>query len=112
MKDENVYIRKDNGRYEPIGRVIDKDYLTDGIWYVRHRKRSFHATNMEYLTGVYRVAGATNVDFDVVAGVENIVDDIFESEEMSELRLKGFSIVDVIRLSVIKTINYSKKDDE
>lgn len=105
--DENVYYKNDKGRYIPIGlQVID--YLPDGIWYVRHKKHSHAKTNMKYLEGLHRIAGAKDLSFDVIAGVEDIVSKISESSEIRSLTSKPCSLMDIIRAVVIQTINYGK----
>lgn len=102
--DENVYYKNDKGRYIPIGLQV-MDYLPDGIWYVRHKKYSRAKTNMAYLEGLHRLAGAKDLSFDVIAGVEDIVDKIFESPEMKAVISKPCSLTDIVRATVIQIIN-------
>nr|DAH21492.1 MAG TPA: hypothetical protein [Bacteriophage sp.] len=104
MIDENVY-RKEGRRYVPFGRVVNMDYFNDGIWYIRHRPSVKSYTNMEYLTGVYRVCGAKDLSIDVLAGMENIANDIAHSSEMVNLTSKGYSVMDIIRLTITQIIN-------
>ena len=104
MMDENVY-RKEGRRYVPFGRVVNMDYFNDGIWYIHHRPSVKSYANMEHLTGVYRVCGAKDLSFDVVAGTENIADDIAHSSEMVNLISKGYSVMDIIRLTITQIIN-------
>lgn len=101
MIDENVY-RKEGRRYVPFGRVVNMDYFNDGIWYIHHRPSVKSYTNMEHLTGVYRICGAKELSFDVVAGMEDIVDDIIHSNEMRELTTNGYSATDLVRLAIAK----------
>ena len=104
MIDENVY-RKEGRRYVPFGRVVNMDYFNDGIWYIHHRPSVKSYTNMEHLTGVYRVCGAKDLSIDVLAGMENIANDIAHSSEMVNLTSKGYSVMDIIRLTITQIIN-------
>lgn len=101
MIDENIY-RKEGRRYVPFGRVVNMDYFNDGIWYIHHRPGVKSYANMEHLTGVYRVCGAKDLSFDVVAGMEEIVSDVLDSEEFSKLITNGYSATDLVRLAIAK----------
>lgn len=104
MIDENVY-RKEGRRYVPFGRVVNMDYFNDGIWYIHHRPSVKSYANMEHLTGVYRVCGAKDLSIDVLAGMEDIANDIAHSSEMVNLTSKGYSVMDIIRLTITQIIN-------
>lgn len=104
MIDENVY-RKEGRRYVPFGRVVNMDYFNDGIWYIHHRPSVKSYANMEHLTGVYRVCGAKDLSIDVLAGMENIANDIAHSSEMVNLTSNGYSVMDIIRLTITQIIN-------
>ena len=104
MIDENIY-RKEGRRYVPFGRVVNMDYFNDGIWYIHHSPGVKSYTNMEHLTGVYRICGAKELSFDVLAGMEDIANDIAHSSEMVNLTSKGYSVMDIIRLTITQIIN-------
>lgn len=105
MTDENIY-RKIGRRYIPVGRIVNFDYLQDGIWYIRHHGPvSASVTNANHLKNIYRVCGAKDLSIDVLAGMENIANDIAHSPEMVNLTSKGYSVMDIIRLTITKLIN-------
>lgn len=105
MTDENIY-RKAGRRYIPVGRIVNFDYLQDGIWYIRHHGPvSASATSANHLNDIYRVCGAKDLTIDVLAGMEDIANDIAHSPEMANLASKGYSVMDIIRLTITKLIN-------
>lgn len=105
MTDENIY-RKTGRRYIPVGRLVNFDYLQDGVWYIRHHgPMSVSATNADHLNDIYHVCGAKDLTIDVLAGMEDIANDIVHSPEMVNLMSKGYSVMDIIRLTITKLIN-------
>ena len=105
MIDENIY-RKIGRRYIPVGRIVNFDYLQDGIWYIRHHGTvSVSMTNADHLNDIYRICGAKDLSIDVLAGMEDIANDIIHSPEMANLASKGYSVMDIIRLTITKLIN-------
>lgn len=105
MIDENLYY-KAGRRYIPVGRLVNLNYLHDGVWYVRHHGAvSMSITNAGHLNNIYRVCGAKDLSIDVLAGMENIANDIAHSSEMVNLTSKGYSVMDIIRLTITQIIN-------
>lgn len=105
MTDENIY-RKIGRRYIPVGRFVNLNYLHDGVWYIRHHGTvSVSMTNADHLNDIYRVCGAKDLTIDVLAGMEDIANDIIHSPEMANLASKGYSVMDIIRLTITKLIN-------
>ena len=105
MIDENIY-RKIGRRYIPVCRLVNLNYLHDGVWYIRHHGTvSVSMTNADHLNDIYRVCGAKDLSIDVLAGMENIANDIVHSPEMVNLASKGYSVMDIIRLTITKLIN-------
>ena len=105
MIDENIY-RKIGRRYIPVGRLVNLNYLHDGVWYIRHHGTvSVSMTNADHLNDIYRVCGAKDLTIDVLAGMEDIANDIIHSPEMANLASKGYSDMDIIRLTITKLIN-------
>ena len=105
MTDENIY-RKIGRRYIPVGRLVNLNYLQDGIWYIRHHGPvSASVTNADHLNDIYRVCGAKDLSIDVLAGIEDIANDIAHSPEMANLASKGYSVMDIIRLTITQLIN-------
>mgnify|MGYP000702318157 FL=1 len=105
MTDKNIY-RKAGRRYIPVGRLVNLNYLRDGVWYIRHHgPMSASTTNADHLNDIYRVCGAKDLTIDVLAGMEDIANDIVHSPEMANLASKGYSVMDIIRLTITKLIN-------
>lgn len=105
MIDENLYC-KAGRRYIPVGRLVNLNYLRDGVWYIRHHGTvSVSMTNADHLNDIYRVCGAKDLSIDVLAGMENIANDIAHSPEMVNLTSKGYSVIDIIRLTITQLIN-------
>jgi len=46
--DNNVY-RKVGRRYVPFGSRYNENYLSDGIWYVKHRDNCHSHTNVAHI---------------------------------------------------------------
>lgn len=105
MIDENIY-RKIGRRYIPVGRLVNLNYLHDGVWYIRHHGTvSVSMSNADHLNDIYRICGAKGLSIDVLAGMENIANDIAHSPEMVNLTSKGYSVMDIIRLTITQLIN-------
>ena len=105
MTDENIY-RKIGRRYIPVGRLVNLNYLHDGVWYIRHHGTvSVSMTNADHLNDIYRICGAKYLSIDVLAGMEDIANDIAHSPEMVNLTSKGYSVMDIIRLTITQLIN-------
>ena len=88
MKDDNIYIKKDNGRYDAIG-LRHVEWLPDGIWYVRHKGYSTGRTNCRYLEGLHKVGNAEIVDFPKLCGLHEYTEYILESDAFKEFEKKG-----------------------
>ena len=99
MTTENVYRKKSNGRYEPIGLYYrsNGDYLTDGLWYVRHHKCGHGTTNVGYLEGLFRIGGADKADLSKICGRWDLVEEVLSSKEFQDYvdNSKGFSFNDL-----------------
>ena len=105
MTDENIY-RKIGRRYIPVGRLVNLNYLHDGVWYIRHHGTvSVSMSNADHLNDIYRICGAKDLSIDVLAGMEDIANDIAHSPEMFNLASKGYSVMDIIRLTITQLIN-------
>ena len=103
MKDENIYIKKDNGRYEPIGVCTHRDYMFDGIWYVRHREHSVGTTSVPYIASMFHM-DTNPVNINLVCGLEDNVDYIINSDEWHELFDKkgSYTLNEIVHLCVKK----------
>lgn len=74
MEEKNIY-KKVGRRYVPIGILCPHDdYLTDGIWIVRHRKGCTSITRGDYLADCYGLLKAgeiAKVDFPKLGAMED-----------------------------------------
>lgn len=100
MKDDNVYIKNDNGVFEPIG--IKYDYLPDGIWYVRHHNGFHSRTNVGYLEGLYKLGGDIFNDIPQLCSFQDYTDYILDSKEFNDIlnNKKGYSLVELVSACV------------
>ena len=60
MEDLNVY-KKEGRKYVPIGYRVRDDYLTDGVWIVRHRPGCKSTTRADYLADCYGLIKAGEI---------------------------------------------------
>lgn len=113
MKDENIYIKKDNGRYEPVGIWTNRDYMFDGIWYVRHSKYTKSITSVPYLATMFHM-DVNPVNINLVCGLEDNVDYIINSPEWKELfdKNNGYSLNDIVHLCVKKLYERQFENNE
>lgn len=113
MTDDNVYFKKGNGRYEPIGVRVNRDYLPDGIYYIRHHEHGRSTTSVPYLAGVFRIGDATKIDIPTICGLEDMVDKITNTREYIDMINEGkFSIHDIICLCVKKMYDIANEQQE
>lgn len=113
MKDNNVYVRKDNGRYEAFGVQVNREYLPDGIYYVRHHQYGRTTTSVPYMAGLFRIGDAKKIDIPTICGLEDVVDAITESQEYRDLMGKGgYSMMDIIHLCVKKMYDIANEKGE
>lgn len=110
MSDANLY-RKVGKRYEPIGRLINVDYLTDGIWYVHHTKHSKGITSCKHLEGVYRVGEAQHIDLAKLCGMADLSEKILDSQEFRDVvnSSTGYSLHDIVDVCVNILTNECEK---
>lgn len=89
--------RKINGKYEPVGLFHRHDYLSEGVWVVTS-DRTF--CNGKYLKDKYRIDKVSDLQYPTIAamgGIESAIEqawrehDKFKSEA---LRTTGYSIYD------------------
>lgn len=60
MEDHNIY-KKVGRKYIPFGVKVGEDYLTDGIWLVRHKRHSTEKTRVDYLVDCYNIIKVGNL---------------------------------------------------
>lgn len=114
MRDENVYRKNSDGEFVPFGLSTGSDYLPDGIWYVHHYSGGHGTSNADYLAGLYHVADPSIEDIKRICGWEEISHYISHTPEYRELLFgdKGYSIQDIIRLTIEKTFEYCNKNKD
>lgn len=112
MKDNNVYLKNDKGRYIPYGVCYQPEYLPDGIWYVRHTDYGKSTTSVKYLEGLYKMGDVKSIDLTELCGMEDLCDYITRSKEFKELMNSktGFSPNDIVHICVKKLVE--KVQDE
>lgn len=91
-RDDNIYVKMDNGRYRPYGQRCDENYLYDGIWYVRHSEHSKSITNVDhYMEGLFRVGDRPQkIDVPRLCAMQDYVDYILSSDKFAEFEKKGY----------------------
>ena len=108
MKDNNLYRKLPNGRYKAIGVCENLDRLTDGIYVVHHYANGRSVTSIPYLEGIHKVGEAKKLDIPTLSGIEQIADYVLHSQEICELIKKSFSVADVVRVAIRKTLEYGE----
>lgn len=99
--------RKVGRRYVPTSVCCEPSSISDGIWYVRHKKGSTGVKSAEYVGSLLKVGDAEDISLSTQNGLSNIADDILESSELSELTRNGFSVNDIVYLVVRKCFDVS-----
>lgn len=101
MKDQNVYYKDDNGNYIPFGLRYDENYLPDGIWYVRHHEGCKSISNVNYLSGLLKLADPEEFNNALEIGLlTDEIDYILRSKEMGELLGRSYTINELVSLCV------------
>lgn len=83
--DDNVYRKNPDGTYSAIGVSVNKDYLTDGIWYVKHHTHSWSMSNGSYLQGVFEIPRKEPIDMSAICDMKDLADKIISSEEYKNI---------------------------
>jgi len=109
--DDNVYIKKENGRYEPIGVLFDRDWLGDGIWYVSHNEGSSSIKNMSYYSKVYKVGDAKYPDISKLAGVTEIAELVATSDAVHKMLNKDHSLGEACNVIISEAFKYAEELD-
>ena len=98
-KDMNVY-KKVGRRYIPFGRRYDENYLSDGIWYVKHNDYCSSRTNIDYiaeLTSLIKV-GECPEQLDITRALQrhDLAEMILRNDEFVNFTSKAFSVNDLV----------------
>ena len=117
--DDNVYIKRGR-KYIPFGMRYDENYISDGIWYVRHFDSSYGCTNIDhYLSGLYRVGDVPEpIDVPKLCSIHSYVEYVMNSPEFREIMNKGsysfqelVSKITALILKLNKTLKAKDNDD-
>lgn len=114
MKDEDRNVYKKVGRkYVPIGYRIEDNYLSDGLWLVRHKAHSTQMANAGYLAQIYgicKVGDYSTADLTKLASMEEysavVSQTIFENEN------KSISRNDLAKIIVKALFDFNEKKKE
>ena len=83
--DDNVYKKNPDGTYSAVGVSVNKDYLTDGIWYVKHHTPSWSMSNGSYLQGIFEIPRKEPIDMSAICDMKDLADEITSSEEFKNI---------------------------
>lgn len=105
----NVYI-KVGRKYEPIGVTYYRDYLTDGLWLVRHYPGHSAYDNVNYLRESYGLtkvsSGGDYTDLSDIAKLAHLEDVICKG--IQEVLHTGVSIAEIAKHVVKKIVENGK----
>lgn len=102
-EDRNVY-KKVGRKYVPLGLRLDDNWLSDGIWIVKHKDHSKQFTNASYLAqlcGLCKVGENAVADFTQLAEIEkyaNVVLEVIHDNENKAMSRYDLSCIIVKRL--------------
>ena len=99
IRDNSVYYRTSTGRYKPFG-VECRNYLSDGIRYVRNRQGSSSMTNVEYMAELFHMNTQNMpIEIDKVCALEDAGDYVLNNEEYKKLiKSNSYSLNDLIHI--------------
>lgn len=97
--DNNVY-RKVGCKYVPFGSRYNENYLSDGIWYVKHRDNCHSHTNVAHIaemTGLVKV-GECPERLDITRALQqhDLAETILRDKEFNEFISKPCSICELV----------------
>ena len=111
---ETAY-KKINGKYEPVGRFFDRDYLTQGVWVV-YCDNAF--CNGKYLKEKFRLEKVSDLQYPTIAelgGMEAAIHQAWEELlrfKEQALRTTGFSEYDGYHFMVKRTLEILKEKNK
>ena len=83
--DDNFYRKNSDGTYSAAGVSVDRDFLTDGIWYVKHHTNSWSMSNGSYLQGIFEIPRKEPIDMSAICDMKDLADKIISSEEFKNI---------------------------
>lgn len=97
--DNNVY-KKVGRKYVPFGSRYDENYLSDGVWYVKHRDNCHSHTNVAHiaeLTGLVKVGECPDrLDITRALQQHDLAEAILRDKEFNEFISKPCSICELV----------------
>lgn len=108
---ETAY-KKINGKYEPIGRFYDRDFLTEGVWVV-YCDNAY--CNGKYLKDKFRLEKVSDLQYPSIAELgclEAAIHQAFEERlpyKENALRTTGYSEYDGYHFIVKRTLEILKE---
>lgn len=109
--DKNVYT-KIGRKYVPFGARYDENYLSDGLWYVRHHDNRHSHTNAAYitqLTGLVKVGECpSQIDLSKALQQHDLAESILNDKSFNELISKPYTLNDLVH----KVVNIIAEKNE
>ena len=109
--DNNVY-RKVGRKYVPFGSRYDENYLSDGLWYVKHHDSRDSRTNAAYitqLTGLVKVGECPKqLDLSKALQQHDLAESILNDKSFNELILKPYTLNELVH----KVVNIIAEKNE
>ena len=100
--DNNVY-KKVGRKYIPFGSRYDENYLSDGIWYVKHSDSCYSHTNVAYIAELTGLNGLIKVgerpsQLDITRALQqhDLAETILRDREFTELTSKPCSLSEIV----------------
>lgn len=112
MKDNNVYIKKDNGRYEATGLQYDHNWLGDGIWSVTHDEGCTSIRNLNHYGNIIKVGDTKYPDFSKLAGVLEIADKVVSSDVVRDMLNKPHNLYDACSTIIGEAVRITNEVNE
>ena len=109
--DNNVYIKKGR-KYIPIGIAMPNyNYLTDGLWLIRHKPHSSQATRADYLAqcyGLLKCGDLKKIDLTKLGDMEKYAEQ--SATLLSNLPSQPLSYLDIGRLIIQEIVKTSQQE--
>lgn len=119
MKDNNIYI-KEGEKYTPIGITLNQDWLSDGIWYVKHYDYSQRISNFKHIfdsCGIKKISECPEkINMKKIIQQYEFAEDILSSKEFNDWLNNngevGYTITDLVHKIIEIIINKNKENKE
>lgn len=117
MKDNNIYI-KDGEKYTPIGITLNQDWLSDGVWYVKHCDYNQRITNFNHISnlcGIKKISECPEkINIKKIIQQYEFAEDILSSKELNDWLNNGkvYTISELVHKIVEIIINKNKENAE